>query len=168
MCALMPQVDVPTEVLLVVHHLERHRTTGTGRFCLRCLTRGRALVRGDPDRPIETPVFTHPAVVLFPSDDAQPLESFTGPLTLVVPDGNWTQAKRTPKRVSWMRDLPRARVDRSDRLSALRENGEGRMSTMEAISAALGTLEGPRVQRALDAALTERVRRHRLAKSGSP
>jgi DTW domain-containing protein len=98
-------------------------------------------------------------LLLFPHAEAQPLEDWRGagrPVTLVVPDGTWRQAKKARRRVAGLADLPCVSLPLAGpsayRLRhAARPN---RLATIEAIARALQILEGPtegdEIQRRLD------------------
>jgi DTW domain-containing protein YfiP len=98
-------------------------------------------------------------LLLFPHAEARPLEDWRGadrPITLVVPDGTWRQAKKARRRVAGLADLPCVSLPAAGpsayRLRhAARPN---RLATIEAIARALQILEGPtegdEIQRRLD------------------
>src|SRR5262249_34679134 len=122
-----------------------------------CLASSEIVVRGHasrPDAPLAFDAATQP-LLLYPTADAISLERFSSsprPVTLVVPDGTWRQASKVRRRVAGLEDVPCVFIARgapsSYRLRA--EAHEGRLSTIEAIARAMGMLEGPLVQRALE------------------
>jgi DTW domain-containing protein YfiP len=92
--------------------------------------------------------------LLFPAEDALPLARWKDsalPLTLIVPDGTWSQASRARRRVAGLAELPCVTLPEGPPSGyGLRHTvGAGRLSTMEAIARALGVLDGPEVERAL-------------------
>lgn len=98
-------------------------------------------------------------LVLFPHAEARPLEDWRGadhPITLVVPDGTWRQAKKARRRVAGLADLPCVSLPATGASAyRLRHAGlPGRLATIEAIACALqileGPTEGPEIQRRLD------------------
>jgi DTW domain-containing protein len=148
-----------------MHQLEARKPTNTGRLAVRCLPNSEQVLRGqlDGERPIEDPVAAGPPawlvraagpVLLFPHEEARPLATFRerpGPLTLVVPDGTWSQAVRARRRVPGLADIPCAALP-PGLVSGYRLRHDpraGRVSTLEAIAHALGVLEGPAVAEAL-------------------
>lgn len=159
-CSLIPRIETHTRVLLVIHRLEDRKTTNTGRLATECLVNSQVVVRGhatasNAPLPLTT---DSPAVLLFPAADAVPLEQLAprltcagAALTLVVPDGNWRQASKVRKRVPGLRDMPCALLPVTEKSNyRLRsEPHEHGLATFEAIALALGILEGPAVQRAL-------------------
>ena len=159
-CALIPQVETRTRLVLVIHRYEDRKPTNTGRLAAECLVNSEVVVRGheaQPSVPLALPPETQP-VLLFPDEDAVPIEGFAEsarPVTLIVPDGTWRQASKVRARVPGLRDVPRVRLPRGPR-SAYRlrvDAHEEGLATIEAIARALGVLEGargPAVQGALE------------------
>jgi DTW domain-containing protein YfiP len=167
-CALVPELPTRTRVVLVLHQLETRKPTNTGLLAVRCLPNSEIVLRGrapdgrdappparlasdlpwqrDPDR----------CVLLFPHEDAKPIEDFAaaGPLTLVVPDGTWSQAIRARKRIPGLEGLRCATVPPGETTYRLRHDPRpGHLSTLEAIARALGALEGPAVRSELERVL---------------
>lgn len=50
LCGLMPRVPTRTRVVVVLHQLEDHKTSNTGRLAHRCLPNSEIVFRGDPER----------------------------------------------------------------------------------------------------------------------
>ena len=50
LCGLLPRVDTRTRVVVVLHQLEDHKTSNTGRLAHRCLPNSEIVFRGDPER----------------------------------------------------------------------------------------------------------------------
>jgi tRNA pseudouridine65 synthase len=74
------------------------------------------------------------------------------PLTLVVPDGNWSQARRIALRVQGLEGLPRAYLSAvGESGAALPDAAPPELSTGEAIARALGMIESAAVEHALRA-----------------
>ena len=154
LCAHAPRFATRTTLLLVVHVHELGRTSNTARL-LALAVRGATLVpHGGREPPADlaahVPAGTTP-VVLFPGRGAKPLTpelvaSLPSPLALVVPDGNWKQAARMVKRLPLLAGAMKVALPtRAFEGSALRRNRPGRMSTYEAVTQALGILEGEAV-----------------------
>lgn len=168
MCALIPKLQTRTRLVLVLHQLEARKPTNTGLLAVRALPNSTVVMRGRrPDGPdaLPDPWLTEAApwqqspddaVLLFPSEDALPISAFRNherPLTLVVPDGTWSQAIRARKRLPGLERLRCAVIAGGDSEYRLRHDPrQGRLSTMEAIARAFGALEGPAVQAALEQA----------------
>ncbi len=87
-----------------------------------------------------------PAMLLWPGEGARDLAEHTPslPATLVVVDGTWSTAKKLVERNAVLRSLPRVRIApaRPSRYRIRREPRAECLSTVEAISYALGLLEG--------------------------
>lgn len=172
-CALIPRIETRTRVVLVIHRFEDRKPTNTGRLATECLPNSAVLVRGHegaPSAPFVRPAGTT-ALLLFPHEDARPLAEYAGTgqdITLVVPDGNWRQAWKVRKRVPGLGDLPCVSLPPGpSSLYRLRsEPREAGVSTIEAIARALGILEGPEAQRALEHVFLAMVERTLWARGG--
>ena len=72
------------------------------------------------------------------------VRSMPGPVTLIVPDGNWNQATNMMRRVPALQEATAVRLDGETQLTEpLRHNPDAnRRSTFEAIARAVGILEG--------------------------
>lgn len=159
-CALLPRIETRTRLSLFIHHIEDRKSTNTGRLAAQCLVNSELIVRG---RESESPraFVAEPgrqALLLFPHPAALPLERFVGserPITLVVPDGTWRQAAKMRRRVPGLGDVPCVVLPPGPpsqyRMRA--EPHAGGLGTIEAIARALGLLEGPHVQAALERVL---------------
>jgi DTW domain-containing protein YfiP len=170
LCDRMPRIETRTRLLLVIHCYEDRKTTNTGRLAARCLVGSEVHVRGQIDRPSEAPLIapgTQP-LMLYPYADAQPIEHFAGsaqPFTLIVPDGTWRQASRVRSRVPGLADVPAASVRGAATRYKLRaESHPDGLATIEAVARALGVLDGPAVQRALEAVFETLVERTRWSR----
>ena len=85
------------------------------------------------------------AAILFPGDDAIPLPAWsTPPRKLVVLDGTWSQASKLLKENPRLAALPRMsfQPDEPGRYRIRREPTDMHLSTIEAVAAVLGALEG--------------------------
>ena len=179
LCAEIPVVRTRTRVALVLHQLEERKSTNTGRLAVRCLPNSIVVARGRlpdgagqgrtmvtaPPYPWQDP--PGPCVLLFPDENARPIEEWRGTpdLTLVALDATWSQAARARRRFPGLMDLPSAFVPPGPPLYALRHDPRpGRVGTMEALIRALGVLEGSDVQAPLERVLrlaAERIWRTR-------
>jgi len=169
-CALVPQIETRTRLVVVMHRAEARKSTNTGALAARCIARSEIIVRGHEDRPstfVADPS-TQP-ILLFPHEDAVPLSDFSRcdrPITLVVPDGTWRQASKVRARVPGLRDVPCVRLPAESRSTyRLRvESHDDRLSTIEAIARAMGLLEGMHVRGALEHVFHAMVERTLWAK----
>ena len=167
MCALCPRLTTRTRVVLFIHRSEERKPTNTGRLATECLTESEVHVRGHEEAP--TPPFVVPRgmqpLLLFPHEDAVPLDRVarTGePVLLIVPDGNWRQASKVRARVPGLLAVPSVSLPLSapSRYRLRTEAHAAGLATMEAIARALGILEGPEAERALQevfAAMVDRT-----------
>ncbi len=161
-CALIPQLETRTRVVLVIHFREERKPTNTGRLATMALSNSEMLVRGREDGAqdeIAIDPGTRP-LLLFPHEGAVPLESVAAragddrPVTLIVPDGNWRQASKIRQRVQGMDAIPCVMLP-IGAPSVYRLRTEAHpfgLATVEAIARALRLLEGERgaeVERAL-------------------
>lgn len=169
-CAELPRVAVRTRVVVVMHRREAITSTNTGRLAARVIEGARVRVRGAIDAPEEAPMPAGRKLALFPREGARVLapDDATDGLVLFVPDGTWGQARRLVTRDADVRlaeavALPPVSPSRY----ALRRNRrEGTVSTLEAIAAALGVLEGPEVEATLLGVLDLFVERSLRARAG--
>ncbi|HET6282533.1 MAG TPA: tRNA-uridine aminocarboxypropyltransferase [Polyangia bacterium] len=165
-CGLLPSLQTRTRLVLVLHQLEARKTTNTGRLAARCLTNSRIVIRGRDDdaaRPGNREPGSTPALwaagsqplLLLPIEDATPLSQWTpsaAPITLIVPDGTWRQAIRTRKRIAGLAGVPCVTLPgtATSRYRLRHDAQPRRLATLEAIAIAMGILEGPSVQNALE------------------
>ena len=159
-CHHVPTVDIETRVVVVMHHREWHKTTATAPLMALAVPSCEIRLRGEHKETFDASGLDDPdrrTLLLFPSDDAEVLTPEMvardpRPVTLVVPDGNWGQASRAVRREPSLRALPRVILpDLGETRYRLRsEPREQGLATYEAISRALGVLEGLGLQADLD------------------
>jgi DTW domain-containing protein YfiP len=156
-CHDAPPLQLRTQLCVVVHALEKDKTTNTGIVAARLVQGSSVLTHGVRYRDeaggwhhtvAEQPDFAgRRPLVLFPTADAEvltPEHAAGDPVTLVIPDGTWTQSRRMHTRIPWMFGLPHVTLPPLDRKSGYKlriSDREQRVSTMEAIAIALGILE---------------------------
>ncbi|MBC7792996.1 MAG: DTW domain-containing protein [Clostridia bacterium] len=150
-------MQLRTRLCVVAHVLELEKTTNTGWVAARMVAGSEVLVHGrrfnSEDALIRDEIASEPdftgwrPMVLFPTENAALLTPALAdglPVTLIIPDGTWAQARRMHNRIPWMAALPHVTLPHTDRRSGylLRTSDrENRVSTMEAIAIALGILE---------------------------
>jgi DTW domain-containing protein YfiP len=159
-CAHVPEVDIDTRVVVVMHHREWHKTTATAPLMALAVPSCEIRLRGEEGVALNVEGLGDPGrqiLLLFPSDDAEVLTadlvaSDPRPVTLVVPDGNWGQASRAVRREPALRDLPRVVLPDlgPSRYKLRTEVREGGLATYEAIARALGILEGSALEAELE------------------
>lgn len=154
LCASLPRLRTRTELVLLMHKNELGRSSNTGRLALAALERSRLAVRGRLGAERHEPALER-RLVLYPAPDARELRARDGagelPLTLVVPDGSWKQARRMLAREAWTAgaEVVRLPAPPRPRYDLRRQTRADAVCTFEAIALALGVLEGPEVERAL-------------------
>lgn len=151
LCALIPQLDSRTRVLLLQHPSEVSHALNTARLAALGLTNAQLRVGevfDDLDELINVPGYQ--ARLLFPGDDAQVLPAHESaeaslPLLLVVPDGTWRKVRKLLHLNPLLAQLPRVTLPQGavSRYRLRKAPGPGALSTLEAIVQALEILEPP-------------------------
>ena len=151
LCALIPRLDSHTRVLILQHPSEVGHALNTARLAALGLANAELRVgevfEGLPQL-LAQPGYR--PCLLFPGEGAQPLAQFaeagqgTPPL-LVVPDGTWRKARKLLHLNPLLAGLPRVSLSSvaPSRYRLRKAPGEGALSTVEAIVAALDALEAP-------------------------
>lgn len=153
-CPLVPRIETRTRLALVIHHTELRKPTNTGHLGAACLVNSEVHIRGregTPSAPIEWGART--PLLLFPHEgEAEPLTPVGGPAMLIVPDGNWRQASKVRARVPGLKHVRCVALPPGPpSIYRLRSEAHAHgLATMEAIARAMGILEGPSVQAALE------------------
>ena len=149
LCALIPSLDSRTRVLLLQHPSEVGHALNTARLAALGLSNAQ-LVVGEVFDDLATLLSPpgYQARLLFPADDAQPLQTYTPdeqPLLLVVPDGTWRKARKLLHLNPLLAALPRVTLAEGgvSRYRLRKAPGPGALSTVEAIVRALQVLEAP-------------------------
>lgn len=149
-CAALPELETTTRVVILQHPRERDMPIGTARMASLCLPQARLFVGvrwadsaalahalGDPARP---------PILLYPGPGARDIlrEPPPGPVTLVVVDGTWSQAKTVVRDNPVLHALPRYAfaTPEPSRYRIRREPNAEYVSTIEALMHVLGALEG--------------------------
>ncbi|MGD0523742.1 MAG: tRNA-uridine aminocarboxypropyltransferase, partial [Polyangiaceae bacterium] len=151
-CPYIRPVPTRTRVVLLQHPRERDVAIGTARMASLCLP-GAELhvgVRWDGS-PVLARVLSdpaRPAVLLYPGEDAIDVarDPPAGPVTLVVVDGTWWQAKKVVRENLELARLPRYSFTppSPSEYRIRKEPHETFVSTLEALVHVLGVLEGDR------------------------
>lgn len=151
-CATLPVIEMRARVMIVMHVIEAVRSTNTGRLVARMLPRASLHLRGARDG-VREPVPEGRRVVLFPAEGARPLspDDAGDDLILVVPDGTWAQARRVHRRDPLAIGAEAVTLPSigTSSYGLRRSVHEGGLCTLEAVAAALGVLEGERVESSL-------------------
>ncbi|MEB0120449.1 DTW domain-containing protein [Pseudomonas sp. CCI1.2] len=154
LCALIPQLDSRTRVLVIQHPSEVGHALNTARLAVLGLTNAELVVGEVFDelpRLLNRPGYR--ARLLFPGEDAQAVVGYqnvvTGeadqPLLLVVPDGTWRKARKLLHLNPALAALPRVTLGQTttSRYRLRKAPGPDALSTIEAIAQALEILEAP-------------------------
>ncbi len=157
-CSDIPNLSIPTRLIVVMTKREIKTPTNTGRLAAQCLNNSKVLITGDLNAPFTLAdhlLSDRPSLVLYPSEDAATLdESFStmGPVNLIVPDGNWRQTSKMHKRIPGMNEFRAVKVPigPASTYRVRRETKPEGLATIEAIARALGILDGPETQKALE------------------
>jgi DTW domain-containing protein len=168
-CARITVLPTRTRILLLQHARERRVGIGTARMAHLALPGSVLRVGLDfaADPVVQEALQEPPTYLLFPGPDACPLEQLPRdrPVTLVVVDGTWWQARKLLRLNPVLAALPRVafRPRRPSGYLIRRQPADFCLSTIEALAETLETLEpdGARFQRLLDpfAAMVDRQRR---------
>jgi DTW domain-containing protein YfiP len=160
LCALIPHLDSRTRVLILQHPSEVNHALNTARLAALGLNNAELIVGevfDDLSALLNPPGYQ--ARLLFPADDAQPLEAYRSEggeagstsMLLVVPDGTWRKARKLLHLNPLLAALPRVTLAQAvpSRYRLRKAPGPGALSTVEAIVQALQTLEAPKTFEAL-------------------
>jgi DTW domain-containing protein YfiP len=177
-CAALPRLETRTRVVILQHPRERDMPIGTARMASLCLPSASLHVgiRWEADSAVLRDALGDPArppILLYPGPDATDIlrDPPPGPVTLVVVDGTWSQARSVVRDNPVLRALPRyafaAPVKSEYRIR--KEPDDEYVSTIEALMHVLGALEGdPARFRALLAPLRAMVEIHLEHREASP
>ncbi len=149
-CAALPRIETTTKIVILQHPRERFMPIGTARMASLCLPQTTLLVGMRwAENPALAPHLTDPArppILLYPGPNAKDIlrEPPTGPVTLVVVDGTWSQARTVIRDNPSLQSLPRyAFAAPEPSIYRIRkEPSDEYVSTIEALMHVLGALEG--------------------------
>ena len=150
-CAHIKLIPTETRIVVVIHSKENNKPSNTGHLCAIVLKNSEvrvASISGTLDHPL-LPSSQHQSYLLFPDEEesielSPQLREDFGPLTLVVPDAPWHQARRMARKWRSLRGLPRVRLPNGrPGQFGLRKTtiGPHALGTLEAVGRALGILE---------------------------
>jgi len=121
-CALVPDLDLETRVMIVMHRREWSKSTATAPLARLALRNCEIRLRGQRDDPgsqrgerlvsCDIPTEQRQTLLLFPTPGAVMLTrelvaADPRPVMLVVPDGSWRQAAKITQREPVLAGLPR-------------------------------------------------------------
>lgn len=146
-CRHLPSLETKTRVLILQHPRERYVAIGTARMAHLSLPGSMLRIGMDfSNDPVVREALAGPAVLLYPGRDARDLDEVVGegPLTLVVVDGTWPNARKLLRRNPLLAALPQVRFTppRPGEYRIRREPAAHCVATIEALAHVLGKLEG--------------------------
>lgn len=156
-CEYIKPLNIETNVSLIVHVRELKLTSNTAQFAQKMLPeRANIVIRGRINETFtthETLERSGRPLFLYPHEDSLELndefkEKFPGPYHLIIPDGNWQQARKVRQREEGFTSLPAVRLPSGITSEyGLRKAPQPEwVSTYEAMAHALGVLEGAEVR----------------------
>jgi DTW domain-containing protein YfiP len=176
-CAALPRLETRTKVVILQHPRERDMPIGTARMASLCLPSAELHVGRHWDGHVGLQAALtdaeRPPILLYPGEGAKNIlaEPPRGPVTLVVVDGTWSQAKTLVRDSPVLRALPRYAfaAPEPSNYRIRPEPSDEYTSTIEALMHVLGALEGePERFRALMAPLNAMVDAQLAAQASSP
>lgn len=169
LCADLSPIWTETRLVLVLHRREAGKPTNTGQLAMECLANSERHIRGLHAGPADLSGVEDPErrmLILFPRDGAVELTpAFVAadprPVTLLVPDGTWSQARRAAQREGVLRRAQAVLPPPGppSRYGLRLEHDPAGMATAEAIARAFGVLEGPAVQAHIEAIFHRKIAR---------
>jgi len=149
-CPALPRIETATKIVILQHPRERDMPIGTARMASLCLPQAELHVgvRWTDSAPLARALGdpTRPPILLYPGPGARDIlrEPPRGPVTLVVVDGTWAQAKTVVRDNPVLHALPRYAfaTPEPSQYRIRREPRAEYVSTIEALMHVLGVLEG--------------------------
>jgi DTW domain-containing protein YfiP len=159
-CKMITSHETRTKITIIMHAKETRRSTNSGHLVPLAINDCRVKIRGLQNHTMDTSdlIRSHfRNVVLFPSENAQILtrdwaNAMEEPIHLIVPDGNWRQAKRMIYREPKLANLTRVTLPQGppSRYRLRHHHNPGHISTFEAIIRTLAVLERPSLKLILE------------------
>lgn len=159
-CAFIPNYMLATRLILVMHRREQGKPTATGPLALAALPNSELRVQGNSHEILD---FTdlhgmgRRTLLLYPGEGAPVLSRSllaqdSRPVSLVVPDGTWSQSARMGKRLPGIEHAEMVRLPEGPRSEwrIRKEVHPYGLSTFEAIARAFGIIESIDVQQGLE------------------
>jgi DTW domain-containing protein len=143
LCAAIPTVVTRTRIVIVRHHLERWRSSNSGRLAHLALPNSAIIDHGGSAGVAVLPPLDG-AWLVFPEGAPRLTAPVPPPRQLVFLDATWSQARRMFRKLAQLRGLPILRLPEGPMpVARLRESpAPGMVSTIEAVAGALRLLEG--------------------------
>jgi DTW domain-containing protein len=176
-CVALQQLDTVTRVVILQHPRERDMPIGTAHMARLCLPQAELHVgvRWSESAPLARALSepARPPILLYPGRGARDIlrDPPRGPVTLVVVDGTWSQAKTVVRDNPVLHALPRYAfaTPEPSHYRIRREPNAEYVSTIEALMHVLGALEGdPSRFRGLLDPLNRMIDAHLACRASSP
>jgi DTW domain-containing protein YfiP len=169
LCPVTPILETKTRVVVVMHVAERNKTSNTARLITNSLPNSETRYQGEREKPLDLSGLTSPereTWLLFPETGNPPMmpeqiAALTRPVTLIVPDGTWSQAKHIAAHITAQTGARRVTIPALGPSRYRLRIGQKphHLCTLEAVARLLGMLESPRVQEELEKLLGIMVER---------
>ncbi len=169
LCGLISPIATKTRVVVLMHCAERNKPSNTARLVCRSLPNSEIRYQGEIGKPLNLEGLDDPTreiLILYPEASAAALTTetarqLTKPVTLLVPDGTWKQAKKIAALATHIPGARRVCVPSAEpsRYRLRTPKRETQLCTLEAIARALEVLENRGVRLKLEALLDEMVTR---------
>ncbi len=152
-CVHLNPFEIKTNISLIVHVSELKLTSNTAQFVEKLLPeQAQIFIRGRVNEAFEAePILARSGrpLFLFPDEDSQEINEdfkakYPGPYHLIVPDGNWNQAKKVKKREPKFDKIPTVKLA-PGLIAEYKLRKAPRpdwVSTFEAAAYAIGAIEG--------------------------
>jgi len=175
-CDLVPSIESRIRWVFVLHDLERYKTTNTGWLAWRSIRDAQLCWFRSRTEPTTPPIELPPereTWLLFPGRGeplpAGEVAARPGPLTIVVPDGTWSQTRKIVRTRPELSELPTIALPDAAhaRWSMREETWASGMSTVDAVCWLMAALEGPEAAAPLER-VAEAMWRRTLTSRGTP
>ena len=168
-CAQIPHLPLQTRLIILMHTAEEVLPSNTARLVAKALPNSEIRIRGRLNQRMSIAGLVQegrPSFLLFPSSHAAELNAdfvaqHAAPLTLIVPDGSWTQTRKFVRRDPAFVGIPHVKLPpglpSEYRLRV--QSDEHSLCTLEAIARAIGIVESRDAQARLEELLRIMVER---------
>jgi DTW domain-containing protein YfiP len=168
-CEFIPQIELATRVIILMHTLEQVLTTNTAKLVYKSLTNSQIKIHGRKDERFSAATLHErgrTSLLLYPSGHATELTAdfvanLSGPVTLIVPDANWRQTNKFVRREPALAGIPHVRIPPgpSTEYRLRVQPHERGVCTLEAVARAIGIIESQDAQTKLELLLRVMVER---------
>jgi DTW domain-containing protein YfiP len=159
-CSAIPSIELATRLILVMHRREWAKPTATGPLALAVLANSELRIQGHREQPLDFRDLDsgeRRTLLLYPGDGVPVLTraflaADSRPVSLVVPDGSWSQAARMGRRLPGLGHAEMVRLPEGAKTGwgVRKECRPEGLATFEAIARALGIIESAEVQERME------------------